>query len=100
MKIEITGDLGGVEPLYYFHKDKTFLHVERLSEIVTQQRFIKEINQDALALYFQFGYIPEPYSIYKNTFKLPAGHKLEYNPETNQLNIEKILGYLAGVCPA
>lgn len=82
-------DLSGVYPLYYFHKGTTFLYAERLSELVKKQGFIKEINQDALALYFQFGYIPEPYSIYKNTFKLPAGHKLEYNPETNQLKIEK-----------
>lgn len=89
MKIEIKRDLGGIYPLFYFHKGSTFLHAERLSELVTQRGFIKEINPDALALYFQFGYIPEPYSIYKNTFKLPAGHKLEYNPATNQLTIDK-----------
>lgn len=79
----------GVYPLYYYHNGTIFLHAERLADLVSQQGFIKEINTDALALYFQFGYIPEPYSIYKNTFKLPAGHKLEYNPETNQLKIEK-----------
>lgn len=79
----------GVYPLYYYHNGTIFLHAERLADLVSQQGFIKEINTDALALYFQFGYIPEPYSIYKNTFKLSAGHKLEYNPETNQLKIEK-----------
>lgn len=60
-------------PCYY----AVLLHAERLSGLVARQGFVKEINPDVLALYFQFGYIPEPYSIYKNTYKLPAGHKLK-----------------------
>ena len=79
----------GVYPLYYYHKGNTFLHADRLCDLVIQQGFDKEINTDALALYFQFGYIPEPYSIYKNTYKLPAGHSFEYNRATNELKIEK-----------
>src|SRR5690554_4344441 len=89
MIIKIKRDISGVYPLYYFHHDNVFLYAERLSDLIGQPGFTKEVNQDALALYFQFGYIPEPYSIYKNTYKLKAGHKLEYDPKNNQLSIEK-----------
>lgn len=89
MKVILTRNIAGVCPLYYYHNGTTFLYAERLADLVKQQGFIKEINPDALALYFQFGYIPEPYSIYKNTYKLPAGHKLEYKPATNDFKIEK-----------
>lgn len=87
--LKLSRHISGVYPLYYYHKGNNFLHAERLSDLVVQEGFKKEINIDALALYFQFGYIPEPYSIYKNTYKLPAGHSLEYNPTTNELKIEK-----------
>lgn len=89
MNIKLICDIAGVYPIYYYHKDNTFRHALRLSELVNQPGFVKELNLDALALYFQFGYIPEPYSIYKHTFKLPAGHRLEYDPQTNDLKIEK-----------
>lgn len=89
MSICIVRDIAGIYPVYYYHKDTTFLHASRLIDLVNQSGFEKELNLDALALYFQFGYIPEPYSIYKHTFKLPAGNRLEYNPQTNDLKIEK-----------
>ena len=32
-----------------------------------------------LPYFFQFGYIPAPYTIFKNCFKLESGHYLEYD---------------------
>ena len=42
---------------------------------------------DAAALFFRYGYIPEPHSIFKNTFKLEAGHWLSV--DLNSLAITK-----------
>ncbi len=32
-----------------------------------------------LPYFFQFGYTPAPFTIFKNCFKLEAGHYLEFN---------------------
>ncbi len=36
-----------------------------------------ELDFDSFALYLRFGYIPAPYSIWKNTSSLPQAHFLE-----------------------
>jgi Asparagine synthase (glutamine-hydrolyzing) len=41
--------------------------------------FVKELNHDALALYFQYGYIPNPHCIFHHTQKLQPGHILTLN---------------------
>jgi asparagine synthase (glutamine-hydrolysing) len=40
-------------------------------------------------LFLQYGYIPQPHTIFKNTHKLQAGHVLELNTKDLQLSIKK-----------
>jgi len=72
-------DRAGVKPLYYYKKDGLFLFGSELKSFHKHPDFKKEINNDALALYLQFGYIPAPHSIFKNTFKILPGHYLKIN---------------------
>ena len=51
--------------------------------------FKKELDINVLAQYLQYGYILEPYSIFKNAYKLKAGHYLEFDIKTNEFNIIK-----------
>lgn len=89
MVISLSRDIVGAHPLYYYHRGNTFLYANRLSDLVKQPGFLKELDLNSLALYFHFGFFPEPYSVYKNTYKLKAGHRLEYNSENNRLVMEK-----------
>src|SRR5688572_1543121 len=43
-----------------------------------------EIDRDALRLYFQFTYIPDPHSPFQGVRKLPAGGWLRYNAATGE----------------
>ena len=43
-----------------------------------------EIDRDALRLYFQFTYIPDPHSPFRGVRKLPAGGWLLYNAATGE----------------
>ena len=62
----------GVKPFYYYWKDGMF-------EICSQLKPISEnktINNEAVSIYLDCTYIPSPYSIYNDVYKLPPGNNL------------------------
>lgn len=70
-------DRAGVKPFFYYMKDGLFLFGSELKALLQHPGFIKEINTDAAAAYMQYGYVPTPHCIFKNTCKLKPGHFLE-----------------------
>lgn len=76
-KLFLARDRAGVKPLYYHWNGGLFLFASELKALHSHPSFTKEIDIDALSLYFQLGYIPAPYSIFRNTFKLKPGNYLE-----------------------
>jgi hypothetical protein len=49
----------------------------------------KELNKEILPYYFQFGYIPAPHTIFKNTYKLEPGHYLEFSMQHATFNVKQ-----------
>ena len=88
-KFILVRDRVGIKPCYYYNANKLFLFSSELKSFHENSKFKKVINKDALALYMQYGYIPEPYSIFENTRKLKAGHYLEFDIKTQKLNESK-----------
>lgn len=88
-KIHIYRDRAGVKPLYYYWKDNLFLFASELKAFHQHPDFQKEIDLDALALYFTYTYIPAPYSIFKSTFKLTPGHFMTIDLGTQKIEIKK-----------
>jgi asparagine synthase (glutamine-hydrolysing) len=75
----------GVKPFYYYWKDGFF-------EICSQIRPLlknKEINTDAISIYLDTNYIPTPYTVVQNVFKLPPGNFCIIDLNTNKLSIEE-----------
>nr|MBP3725141.1 asparagine synthase (glutamine-hydrolyzing) [Campylobacter sp.] len=90
-KITLIRDRAGVKPLYYHYDSANglFMFASELKVFHKNPYFHKNINMDALALFFKFGYILEPYSIFENTFKLKAGHWLEFDINKCEISINK-----------
>ena len=88
-KLLLIRDRAGVKPLYYYRAGKYLLFGSELKSFHPHPAFEKSIDTNALSLYFQFGYIPAPYSIFRNTFKLSPGHLLELDLATGAHTIEK-----------
>ena len=63
----------GKKPMYYGWMGKTFVFGSELKALRAHPEFEGEINRDALGLYLRYNYIPEPYSIYGNVYKLQPG---------------------------
>lgn len=78
-KIYAFRDRGGVKPFYYYHKNGLFLFGSELKALMEHPSFEKVIDRRALRSYFDFGYIPSPYSIFENTHKLEPGSYLVYD---------------------
>ena len=81
-------DRAGVKPLYYYNLNGLVLFSSELKALHKHPEFVKELNIDAMSLYFTYSYIPTPHTIYKNTYKLEPGHFLKIS--TDNGDIEKI----------
>ena len=66
-------DRVGEKPLYYGFSNKTFFFGSELKALKCHPSWDAEINQNALALYLRYNYVPAPLSIYWGVYKLPAG---------------------------
>jgi asparagine synthase (glutamine-hydrolysing) len=84
-KVLFIRDRAGVKPLFYYWKDGLFLFASELKAFHKHPQFKKEIDPDALALFFQQGYIPAPYSIFKDTYKLDPASWLELDLSSRQI---------------
>lgn len=82
-KLIIARDLFGEKPLYYCHSQDTFLWASELKSLVSQLNYKPEISERALNLFLRLTYIPAPFTIYKNIFKLLPNHYLEFDLGTN-----------------
>lgn len=76
-KLFLFRDRAGVKPLYYSWHNGLLLFGSELKALMKHPEFKKEIDTNAVASYMQFGYIPAPHSVFKNTFKLKPGHYVE-----------------------
>jgi len=88
-EIFIARDRFGEKPLYYHHNPEQFIWASELKSIVAVKPELKEISKEALTLYFSLTYIPAPYSIYKDVFKLLPGHYLKINTSTFEKEIHE-----------
>ena len=71
--IELARDRMGEKPLYYGNVNGSFVFASDLNAIKVIDNFNNQINKDVLRLYFRLGYIPAPYTIYKDIYKLKPG---------------------------
>ena len=75
-EIYLLRDRVGEKPLYYGFVQGSFVFASDLGSIRALKEFNNEIFSDILDVYFVHGYIPAPYSIYKDIYKLEAGTML------------------------
>jgi asparagine synthase (glutamine-hydrolysing) len=80
----------GIKPLYYgWTSDGTFLFASELKAIVTWNKFDNSVDLKALGLFFRHNYIPAPYTIYQDIFKLTPGTILELHcKQISDKNVE------------
>lgn len=89
-KLFIARDFFGEKPLYYTTQDDKFIWASELKSIINNGTTAPEIDKTGLNLFFKLTYIPAPYTIYKNIYKLEANQVLTYDLKTHLFNINPI----------
>lgn len=72
----LSRDRAGVKPLFWYQHSGLFLFASELKAFHKHPGFKAELDRNAVAEYFQYGYISAPKAIFKNTYKLNPGHLL------------------------
>lgn len=86
-KLYLLRDRIGEKPLYYGFMGDTFVFASDVACIAALDGFQNPIHKDVLGIYFIHGYIPAPYSIYENIYKLEPGCILEIKSPFNKYDI-------------
>lgn len=87
-ELYLVKDKLGNFPLYYYSYKDDFIFSDSLKSLINIKSFPKKINKQALANYMGYLYIPEPLTIFENTFKLEKGSIL-----TNDFNTFRVDKY-------
>lgn len=88
-KLILTRDRFGKKPIYYFNNQKAFAFSSELNSLSKHPAFKKDINLNAINLYLSLQYIPSPYTVYEDVFKLEPATILVLDFKGNIIKKEK-----------
>lgn len=75
-RLVLARDRMGIKPVYYLDAPKIFAFASDPRSFVDLPKTHAAIDQEALALYLFYGYVPAPWSIYEGVRKLRPGEVL------------------------
>ena len=91
--LSLARDRVGEKPLYYGfvagdEGRERFVFASDLNSVAALEKFNNPINTAVLENYFRYGYIPAPFSVYENVWKLEPGKILEIKSPFNKYTIK------------
>ena len=75
-KLYLARDRTGKKPLLYYHKNNKFCFASEFTSLLTSGLIEKNIRHESLDEYLTYGYVPAPFTIYEDVFKLPPANIL------------------------
>lgn len=89
-KLTLARDPMGEKPLYYGWQNNVLMFASELKALKQHSAFSADIDRNSLLLYLKHNYVPAPYSIYQNIYKLPAGCYISFSLDSTE---EKPIAY-------
>lgn len=87
-RLFLARDRFGEKPLYYFRRGNAFAFASELSALVQHPAADRELDLRSLQKFFAYGYLPAPNALYKGSKKLPAGHILTFDIDSDELAVK------------
>jgi asparagine synthase (glutamine-hydrolysing) len=66
----------GIKPLYYYLKDGKLIFASEIKAILKDPHVPRRVNHQALYDYLGFEFVPAPETMFRDIYKIPAGHYL------------------------
>ena len=88
-RLFIARDRTGQKPLFYYQSNGRLVFASELKALMADPAFPRELDLEALNFYLAYGYIPGNMCILKGIYKLPPGHMMTYDVETDRLVIRQ-----------
>ncbi|MGN6342764.1 MAG: asparagine synthase (glutamine-hydrolyzing) [Ginsengibacter sp.] len=85
-KIFCARDRLGVKPFYYFWRDGSFEICSQLRPLINSN---SKISEEAVSIYLDCGYVPSPFSIIEDIFKLPPGNFMEIDLKNRTKSLQE-----------
>ena len=80
-------DMFGIKPFYYAQMNGCFIYGSEIKSFVEHPKFEKVFNEDALAHYLSFQFVPTNETFFKGVYCLQPGHFFTY--ENGKMNITR-----------
>lgn len=71
-------DYFGIKPFYYYQHNDIFLFGSEIKAFLPHPEFFKQLNEERLPDYLTFSCVPGTQTFFKEVYKLPPAHYLEY----------------------
>lgn len=78
-KLYFFRDRTGTKPLFLYRHAGLLLFASELKAFHAHPDFVKSVNPESVALYFQYGFVPSPNCIFNHVEKVKPGHYYELN---------------------
>jgi asparagine synthase (glutamine-hydrolysing) len=75
-RLLLVRDPAGIKPLFYSTHGGLLRFGSEIKAILSDERFPREVDADALSRYLSFYYSTAPATLFKHVRRLPAGHRL------------------------
>jgi len=80
----------GIKPLYYgFTRNGDLVFASELKALLVHPHIERRIEPRALEAFLALGYVPDPFSIFQNIYKLAPGHTLTYDAREQTQTLER-----------
>ncbi|RZK57134.1 MAG: asparagine synthase (glutamine-hydrolyzing) [Pedobacter sp.] len=74
----------GVKPFYYYWKDGKFEICSQLRPLINSK---SKVSEEAVSIFLDCGYVPSPYSIIEDVYKLPPGNYMVIDLKSQSKNL-------------
>jgi asparagine synthase (glutamine-hydrolysing) len=75
-RLVLARDRTGKKPLFYTQEGNRFLFASELQALLADRTLSREVNPSAIDAYLSWGYVPAPFTAFKQISKLPPAHYL------------------------
>jgi asparagine synthase (glutamine-hydrolysing) len=79
--LHLVRDRIGIKPLFYSAQGSTVCFASELKGLMASERTRREIDSGSVASFLRFGYVPAPWSIFKDVAKVMPGELVSFGPD-------------------